>query len=185
MAGQEDSLAGNSSTGTPGPTPSTSQTSCWECSRRRLVCDAARPTCTKCRVAGIVCPGYSNVKPLRWLAPGMVTSRVRRTTKRKTASGSTGTPRCTSPSDTGEVSCSDSPGSPSGGSSSNLVLLNNGGATRRQGRELVHRPGIRLAWGLPRGIPRTKFVFEETDVLQATYYCTTLPLPPILSLGIS
>lgn len=55
---------------------------CWECRRRRLVCDSTRPICKKCRVAGIVCPGYEDVKPLTWLAPGRVVSRAR-TRKRK------------------------------------------------------------------------------------------------------
>lgn len=180
MASQEEPTAGTPSTGTPSPTPSTSQTSCWECSRRRLVCDAARPTCAKCRAAGIVCPGYSNVKPLRWLAPGMVTTRVRRKTKRKTASGSTKTTHRTSPSDATDSSYSDSSGSPEGGPSA-LVPLNKGGGAKRQDSELVHQPSVRLAWGLPRGIPRAEFRFEETtDILQATYYCTSAPPSPIL-----
>ncbi|KAK1965334.1 hypothetical protein LY78DRAFT_658378 [Colletotrichum sublineola] len=51
---------------------------CWECLRRRLVCDATKPVCNKCRVAGIVCPGYDDKKPLTWLAPGRVTCRTRR-----------------------------------------------------------------------------------------------------------
>ncbi|EFQ34907.1 hypothetical protein CGRA01v4_04170 [Colletotrichum graminicola] len=51
---------------------------CWECLRRRLVCDATKPICNKCRVAGIVCPGYDDKKPLTWLAPGRVTCRTRR-----------------------------------------------------------------------------------------------------------
>ncbi|WYZ38172.1 hypothetical protein EsH8_III_000086 [Colletotrichum jinshuiense] len=51
---------------------------CWECLRRRLVCDAVKPVCNKCRVAGIVCPGYDDKKPLTWLAPGKVTCRTRR-----------------------------------------------------------------------------------------------------------
>ncbi|KAK8136480.1 C6 zinc finger domain protein [Apiospora sp. TS-2023a] len=54
---------------------------CWECQRRRLECDSTRPVCNKCRHAGVVCPGYEDKKPLRWLAPGRVTSRNR---KRKT-----------------------------------------------------------------------------------------------------
>ncbi|KAF7561249.1 hypothetical protein G7046_g2875 [Stylonectria norvegica] len=48
---------------------------CWECLRRRLVCDSTRPVCKGCSVAGVVCPGYDDVKPLRWLAPGRVVSR--------------------------------------------------------------------------------------------------------------
>jgi hypothetical protein len=51
---------------------------CWECLRRRLVCDCKQPVCNKCRTAGIVCPGYEDKKPLTWLAPGRVTSRTRK-----------------------------------------------------------------------------------------------------------
>ncbi|KAK4140043.1 fungal-specific transcription factor domain-containing protein [Dichotomopilus funicola] len=62
---------------TGGATPSERQ-QCWECRRRRLVCDGAQPVCSKCRAAGIVCPGYADKKPLTWLAPGQVMSRTRR-----------------------------------------------------------------------------------------------------------
>ncbi|KAB5513132.1 putative C6 finger domain protein [Coniochaeta sp. 2T2.1] len=50
---------------------------CWECRRRCLVCDFARPACKRCTSSGTLCPGYSDAKPpqLRWLAPGRVTSR--------------------------------------------------------------------------------------------------------------
>jgi hypothetical protein len=51
---------------------------CWECRRRRLVCDGTQPVCTKCRAARIVCPGFADKKPLTWLAPGQVMSRTRR-----------------------------------------------------------------------------------------------------------
>ncbi|KAH6657425.1 fungal-specific transcription factor domain-containing protein [Truncatella angustata] len=51
---------------------------CWECQRRRLVCDGIRPVCNKCKTNKVVCPGYEDKKPLVWLAPGKVTSRVRR-----------------------------------------------------------------------------------------------------------
>jgi hypothetical protein len=64
---------------------------CWECRRRRLVCDGAQPVCTKCRTARIVCPGYADKKPLTWLAPGQVMSRARRKKApglRKTANNS-------------------------------------------------------------------------------------------------
>ncbi|PLB53538.1 hypothetical protein P170DRAFT_508133 [Aspergillus steynii IBT 23096] len=50
---------------------------CWECRRRRLVCDSARPACNKCRAAGTECPGYSGNKPLKWITPGKVKSRNR------------------------------------------------------------------------------------------------------------
>ncbi|PLB38034.1 Zn(II)2Cys6 transcription factor [Aspergillus candidus] len=50
---------------------------CWECLRRRLVCDFGTPTCNKCRAAGVTCPGYGEKKPLKWIAPGRVNSRTR------------------------------------------------------------------------------------------------------------
>jgi hypothetical protein len=51
---------------------------CWECRRRRLVCDGTQPVCNKCRLLGIVCPGFADKQPLKWLAPGQVMSRARR-----------------------------------------------------------------------------------------------------------
>ncbi|KAI1826573.1 hypothetical protein F4861DRAFT_536885 [Xylaria intraflava] len=51
---------------------------CWECQRRRLVCDSAQPACNRCRKNGVECPGYSETKPLRWVKPGRVTTRNRR-----------------------------------------------------------------------------------------------------------
>ncbi|KMU76312.1 hypothetical protein CISG_01046 [Coccidioides immitis RMSCC 3703] len=64
---------------------------CWECSRRRLVCDSSRPACNKCQTAGITCPGYSQKKPLKWLPPGKVTSRTRRRRGRPTDKGDSNT----------------------------------------------------------------------------------------------
>uniref|UniRef100_A0A0B7K142 Zn(2)-C6 fungal-type domain-containing protein n=1 Tax=Bionectria ochroleuca TaxID=29856 RepID=A0A0B7K142_BIOOC len=51
---------------------------CWECLRRRLVCDSTHPVCNRCSTAGVVCPGYENTQPLKWLAPGRVKVRNRR-----------------------------------------------------------------------------------------------------------
>lgn len=51
---------------------------CWECRRRRLVCDSTRPVCKRCQTAKIVCPGYDEKQPLRWLKPGRVTCRARK-----------------------------------------------------------------------------------------------------------
>lgn len=42
---------------------------CWDCRRRRLVCDLARPGCSKCQSAGRSCPGYGSNKPLKWMQP--------------------------------------------------------------------------------------------------------------------
>ncbi|KAF3797112.1 hypothetical protein GCG54_00009082 [Colletotrichum gloeosporioides] len=58
---------------------------CWECQRRRVVCDSARPVCPQCRLQGIVCPGYDNVKPLTWLAPDRITMRKRKTKQPNTS----------------------------------------------------------------------------------------------------
>ncbi|KAI0418931.1 hypothetical protein F5X98DRAFT_336721 [Xylaria grammica] len=60
---------------TSGETP---RKHCWECLRRRLVCDSVRPVCNRCRSSGLVCPGYEETQPLRWVKPGRVTARVRR-----------------------------------------------------------------------------------------------------------
>ncbi|GAB1311461.1 hypothetical protein MFIFM68171_01671 [Madurella fahalii] len=64
------------------------QMQCWECRRRRLVCDGTQPVCTKCRAARIVCPGYADKKPLTWLAPGQVVSRTRKGKPTRKAGGS-------------------------------------------------------------------------------------------------
>lgn len=51
---------------------------CWECLKRRLVCDYTLPGCKKCQKAGKECPGYDEQKPLQWIQPGKVTSRKRK-----------------------------------------------------------------------------------------------------------
>lgn len=63
---------------------------CWECRRRRLVCDCTRPVCNKCRATGVVCPGYEDAKPLKWLAPGKVLSRSRKPRNRRGSQRTTG-----------------------------------------------------------------------------------------------
>ncbi|KAB8231209.1 Zn(II)2Cys6 transcription factor [Aspergillus alliaceus] len=71
--------------------PTLHQRHCWECMRRRIVCDFERPACSKCCAAGIACPGYDEKKPLKWLAPGKVSSRSRkRLTPPETNRSSTG-----------------------------------------------------------------------------------------------
>ncbi|KAF2822970.1 hypothetical protein CC86DRAFT_356812 [Ophiobolus disseminans] len=51
---------------------------CWECLKRRLVCDHTLPHCKKCQKTGKDCPGYDEQKPLQWVQPGKVTSRRRK-----------------------------------------------------------------------------------------------------------
>ncbi|KAF2846081.1 hypothetical protein T440DRAFT_247554 [Plenodomus tracheiphilus IPT5] len=48
---------------------------CWECLKRRLVCDFTFPHCRKCHKTGKVCPGYDEQKPLQWVQNGKITSR--------------------------------------------------------------------------------------------------------------
>jgi hypothetical protein len=48
---------------------------CWECRRRRLVCDFTSPACRKCQVRGVECPGYDGTKPLKWLQPQQVNAK--------------------------------------------------------------------------------------------------------------
>ncbi|PCG96518.1 Protein of unknown function DUF3468 [Penicillium occitanis (nom. inval.)] len=56
---------------------------CWECLRRRLVCDFTLPACKRCLKSGIDCPGYDEKEPnrLKWLAPGKVKSRTRKSSR--------------------------------------------------------------------------------------------------------
>lgn len=70
----------NQALNSPGTTPNMDENRkrhCWECLRRRVVCDSTRPACNKCSKSGSQCPGYGDIKParLRWLPPGKVISR--------------------------------------------------------------------------------------------------------------
>lgn len=51
---------------------------CWECLKRRLVCDQTLPHCKKCQKTGKDCPGYDEQKPLQWIETGKVCSRRRK-----------------------------------------------------------------------------------------------------------
>ncbi|CAI6339918.1 unnamed protein product [Periconia digitata] len=59
---------------------------CWECLRRRLVCDGTHPSCKRCQMSSIDCPGYGHKKPLRWVEPGKKSRK--RLSKEKPAPGS-------------------------------------------------------------------------------------------------
>ncbi|KAF7549489.1 hypothetical protein G7Z17_g6347 [Cylindrodendrum hubeiense] len=50
---------------------------CWDCLKKRLVCDFGRPGCRKCESRNTECSGYDK-KPLKWLAPGQTRSKGRR-----------------------------------------------------------------------------------------------------------
>ncbi|CAI6308939.1 unnamed protein product [Periconia digitata] len=58
---------------------------CWECVKRRLVCDFTLPHCRKCISKGRECPGYGEQRPVQWVAVGKVTSRRRRKESPSTA----------------------------------------------------------------------------------------------------
>ncbi|KAK7583580.1 hypothetical protein V3481_012864 [Fusarium oxysporum f. sp. vasinfectum] len=66
--------------------PSQHVVPCWECSRRRLVCDLGTPKCRKCRVRGVDCPGYQH-KPLQWMRPGQTRSKGAQSAKTLGISG--------------------------------------------------------------------------------------------------
>lgn len=76
MKSQSSSSSPPSSSSSSVPRPPRRR-QCWECLRRRLVCDFGTPTCNKCRAAGVTCPGYGEKKPLKWIPPGRVNSRTR------------------------------------------------------------------------------------------------------------
>lgn len=48
---------------------------CWECLKKRLVCDLTLPHCKKCGKRATVCPGYGAQRPLQWLPAGKVSSK--------------------------------------------------------------------------------------------------------------
>lgn len=48
---------------------------CWECLKRRLVCDFGRPGCKKCLSRRVECPGYGTKKPVTWLQPNQTRSK--------------------------------------------------------------------------------------------------------------
>ncbi|RSL45586.1 hypothetical protein CEP53_010699 [Fusarium sp. AF-6] len=54
---------------------------CWECHKRRLICDFGRPACSKCEGRNVACPGYGEKKPLKWLQPGQTRSKGKRAKK--------------------------------------------------------------------------------------------------------
>jgi len=56
----------------------TADRQCWECFKRRLVCDRTLPLCKKCPKAGKECSGYNEQKPLQWVEPGKVSLRPRK-----------------------------------------------------------------------------------------------------------
>ncbi len=126
---------------------------CWECRRRRLVCDGTQPVCAKCRTAGIVCPGYADKKPLTWLAPGQVVSRARKTGRKKgprpTGNPKTQQPKAKPPPPASPATPrSDSTSDDSGGSPPEDLLI---------GPPVELRP-------------------EVCDVFEAIMYCTSVYL---------
>lgn len=60
---------------------------CWECLKRRLVCDLTRPKCRKCHENGTECSGYGK-KPLKWMQPGQTRSKGARSKTRLSAAPS-------------------------------------------------------------------------------------------------
>ncbi|KAL7900518.1 hypothetical protein HDV63DRAFT_284199 [Trichoderma sp. SZMC 28014] len=65
---------------------------CWECQRRDSPCDGKTPICGNCSSAGMVCPGFTNNRPLTWLRTGMI-SRIPKKGKMAARPSSTATAR--------------------------------------------------------------------------------------------
>ncbi|KAI8272413.1 hypothetical protein K4K60_012815 [Colletotrichum sp. SAR11_57] len=47
---------------------------CWRCRKRRLRCDSSLPSCRKCALASVSCPGYAPTRPIAWRNPLLLTS---------------------------------------------------------------------------------------------------------------
>ncbi|KAJ0343734.1 hypothetical protein KNSL1_010003 [Colletotrichum chrysophilum] len=47
---------------------------CWRCRKRRLRCDSSLPSCLKCALASVSCPGYAPTRPIAWRNPLLLTS---------------------------------------------------------------------------------------------------------------
>jgi hypothetical protein len=129
---------------------------CWECRRRRLVCDGTQPVCTKCRAARIVCPGYADKKPLTWLAPGQVMSRNR---KKKSPNGPN--PKA--------------PGAPSKQCNSSRRRLQKPTAAATDSGEDSRSDSQEDALGYPRPV---ELRAEVCDIFEAMIYCTSVSVVP-------
>ena len=84
---------------------------CWDCLKRRLVCDFTLPHCKKCSKNGRQCSGYDEKKPLQWVEPGHILSRKRRKPPPKEQATTMRSPRirelekdCSSDEHSGETS---------------------------------------------------------------------------------
>jgi len=152
---------------------------CWECLRRRLVCDGGQPFCHKCDGAGVVCPGYDDKKPLRWIANGTISSRPRKGKKKKLMT--TGTMR---PAGTMDVSSSAREIGIDRGTTA-ISKEQRGAAARMPPsppRDNKSQAGLWQEEPSRLSIPSCIDLRSLTsDVVQAAYYCKPLPLldPPL------
>ena len=126
------------------------QRRCWECLRRRLVCDLKRPACGKCNRAGILCPGYGEQKPLTWLRPGMVKSKTPMRTNRF-----------------GALNNNNPPATSIGIES--VVLMAGGSASRPSNQNSSDLPNQKLS-----SVPRFKMQDRVTNLVQASVFCKSL-----------
>lgn len=178
---------------------------CWECLRRRLVCDGGQPFCRKCDGAGVVCPGYDDKKPLRWIANGTVSSRPRKNGGKKgkkkkqelvtagaegaaagTAAGVAG--RVKANSKAHRVGVRDGGGGGGDGERGAVVSSKKQGGQEdaatettssppQEGRSLtISRQEDATILTVP---PHIDLRSSTSDVVQAAYYCKLTPLPPV------
>lgn len=135
-------------------TKSTSQRrQCWECARRRLVCDNTRPSCTKCTKSGVECPGYGKSKPLKWLEPGQVLSQRgrRRTPENEKQHKEAETKSSSTLSDSGKQV--EDPIKPFDPSLVSLARVNN-----------AYDAEVEL-------IPRVNLIEETAEIVHSIHYC--------------
>lgn len=158
--------------GTSAAAPAAPKRQCWECLRRRLVCDSVYPVCNQCRTKGITCPGYEDKKPLTWLAPGRVTSRTRRRRKSPAANN----PLTLTPSPTPSPNPKPEP-SPRHCDS----LPPAAEPLPKREAEPADRDCWQLATSLTHvtlenvgGFPRMVLRTDECDAYHAAYYCESL-----------
>ncbi|KAL4895285.1 hypothetical protein BDV59DRAFT_152674 [Aspergillus ambiguus] len=137
------------------------QRPCWECRRRRLVCDISIPECNKCRASGVDCPGYGKHKPLRWLTPGKVRSRTNQ--RKRTDSGQKDVSSLKHELKTGSPSCS--------------------GDDEVSTEQIILRRDVKfcLSW---EPLPAYKLNTEACAIMQAVSYCKLTFLEPELGFNI-
>lgn len=157
---------------------------CWECLKRRLVCDLTLPHCLKCQKKGKECPGYHERKPLQWVELGSATSRRRRKGRTTAPADDVNAPSSTSPENTVPdinmilSALASDYRSPDLASRDRIQLVVSEGL-RAEAQKILRQETDPLA-GLERmlrhmeleDLPRYNLQSEACEVVQAVQYCS-------------